>query len=180
MGLDVLAPSFPKGDPVRTWPKDPELLESLAAERMAKNDWYGDLSVSERCVWELGFYRPIDQNVRTRPEAECGCELIEFARKKLGVPRDRVNKVKLSELGHKPFRCSLRDATPKKSLGWTPSHSIHCRDEVVQIDAEFRSVKDELYAQSDLRMIDEYDEQLMPALAKIIKQRRFMFCHINH
>jgi hypothetical protein len=180
MGLDVFAPSFPKKDPVLDWPNDLAALADLAKSRLALDDWYTDLSFSERAVWQLGFYNPIDKLVKVRGEAGCDYALIDLVQETLGVPRNKVvDKIMMSGFGVRPFRCTAKAATPKPNRSWVPPHSIHLPTELEQLQSELSTTADAIRATRDRQIISEFNDELMPTLAKLIKQKRILFVHVN-
>ena len=107
-GLEDLEGEFEDGDPVLQWPRDPKALTLVVAQRLALPDWYGDLSRWGKELWE----RTIDVacmnrglGVGLRVDGEgVYWEVIDIARRQLGVRPGAVSEVALSAFGTIPFR----------------------------------------------------------------------------
>src|SRR5215470_17638076 len=53
---DELDGEFEEDDPILGWPTAAKSLAPIVAERLARADWYGDLSPAGKQLWETAFY----------------------------------------------------------------------------------------------------------------------------
>ena len=51
-GLEVHAGEFDAGDPISKWPTDLKSLARIAGQRLELPDWYGDLLIPGKALWE--------------------------------------------------------------------------------------------------------------------------------
>lgn len=91
------------------WPTDKKSLVTLAANRLALPDWYGDLPRAGKNVWEGVILvacqdcKGIDVGFRVDNDGVYW-DVIELAWKHLGVVPNRISEVALSAFGTRPYR----------------------------------------------------------------------------
>lgn len=183
-GLDGADANLEKGDPILDWPPKTEDLCDLLKQRLALPDWYGDLSDGGKGIWEGAVYsycvdrKPKDVGFRVDNDGVYW-DVIEIARRFHKLPVDRVVDDPLSHFGARPFRYH---PDPKKTLAWEdwrPWHSMHTAEETKQLYAELESAGPAIEKSKDEQARSDYEEQLMPALEKIVKARRMLFVHVD-
>ena len=193
-GLDEYEGQFDGDDPLSNWPTDVTSLTRIAAQRLARSDWYGDLSRSGKELWEGVIFRAcmdseegeyaIDVGFRNDSEG-IYWDVIEIAWKNLGVPPATITNVALSAFGTRPFR--YQPQVKKRGLffrvedgdEWTPMHSIHTPDEVAAMQAELLSVEPHMKAARKENVWQEYEEVLMPAIENTSRDQRMLFIQVD-
>ncbi len=154
-GLDGDDAEMEDDDPVRDWPSEPEELCDQVKERLARPDWYGDLSDVGKRIWSSavdGFCRNADRKTVGFRVDNDGIywDLLELAWKLLKVePNQIVPDVALSAFGRRPYHYHPPTDTADKegdepedddeSYGdeWS-AHSMHTPDEVRKMLEELR------------------------------------------
>jgi hypothetical protein len=176
---DNLGGEFDEGDPVRGWPTDAESLAPVVAERLARSDWYGDLSEQGKQLWESAFYvtcmRADDLGIDFRVDSDgVYWDVINLIVQRLGDRPETPGKSAMSRFGTVPFRCS---APPRQrhSSSWTPMHSMHPPDEVQRMLAELRSAAPAIEAAKDPDVREQFAEELLPALEGVAGEGRLLF-----
>jgi len=197
-GLDGNDAELEDDDPVHDWPSEPEELCDLVKERLARPDWYGDLSDVGKSVWSTavaGFCRDAGRKaVGFRVDQDSiYWDVLDLARKHLKVEPDQiVPDVALSAFGKRPYR--YHPPTDAADIGgdepgdddeyygddfddWS-MHSMHTPDEVRKMLAELRSVGPAIEGSRNKQAISDYDS-FIPVLEKLDKQRRMLFIQVD-
>lgn len=259
-GLADEEDEFDEGDPVAAWPRDKASLTRIVAERLARADWYGDLSTTGKNLWEGVIWDAcmncdkLDVGFRVESDG-IDWDVIEQAWKHLGVVPNTVTGVALSAFGTRPYRYHPRpgpamsreefdrqeadkrssldtlgqvldqllekvkqgQATPDQVMDelenhdgisgehakvirdllsdddsgeespedaggfddFSPMHSMHPPAEVEQMLAELRSVAGALEATKDADVWRDYSEELLPALTRVVQDRRLLFVQVD-
>jgi hypothetical protein len=100
---------FKRDDPVRKWPTDAGGLARVAQERLAKPDWYRDLSRDGKDLW-AGVFALACSGVhgiplRFRVESNgVYWDIIELAWKHLKVVPGKITDLAMSTFGTRPYR----------------------------------------------------------------------------
>lgn len=167
-------------DPLQEWPREPAELCSQVKERLARADWYGDLSDAGKTAWSeammdfcgekgpngVGFRRDHDGIYWT---------LLDVAWKVLKVPTDRVlPDVALSAFGHRPYRYHP-DA---KARPCHLMHSMHTPDEVHKMLEELQTAAPAIEASKNQEAIHDYDA-VVPILEKLVEENRMLFIQVD-
>lgn len=125
-GLAELEGEFQEGDPILAWKTDVDSLARIAAQRLPRSDWYGDLSVTGKTLWEGVVFnacmdcKSLDVGFRVENDG-IYWDVVELAQKKLGGPR---TPTAFSGFGTRPYRylpspqskASLPDEDRRSSL----------------------------------------------------------------
>ncbi len=97
-------------DPLtRPWPKGKAAQARLLSDRLARPDWYGDLSEAGRNLWESVIFdvglgdSGIDLGFRVDSDGVYW-DVVELAWKHLQVASDEISEVAFSAFGKSPFR----------------------------------------------------------------------------
>lgn len=122
--LDEHDGEFEDGDPVHDWPSEPLALCDLVKDRLARPDWYGELSNAGKDIWCSAVFRfcsSTDRNaVGFRVEHDgIYWSVLELARKPLKLPPNRFSPdVALSAFGERITVIILpRTSRPIYSIG---------------------------------------------------------------
>ncbi|MFO0930950.1 MAG: hypothetical protein U0736_28630 [Gemmataceae bacterium] len=258
-GLDEQDGEFDEGDPVAAWPRDTAALTRLVADRLARPDWYGDLSTTGKNLWEGVIFGAcmnddaVDVDFRVDSDG-VDWDVIELAWKHLGVVPSTVSAVAMSTFGIRPFRYhppagparsrddfdreqeegraslqaldqllgrflddvkqgrddpdrlmeelqkaegvsddhkdAIRDllsddeddeeaSTNDEDDDYTPMHSMHPPEEVERMLTELRSVERPLKASKNKDAWHDYRDELLPALERIVADRRMLFVQVD-
>lgn len=180
---DNLDGQFDEGDPILGWPTDAEDLAPMIADRLARADWYGDLSEQGRQLWESAFYvtcmRQDDLGIDFRVDSDgVYWDVINLIVKRLGDQPERPGKSAMSRFGTVPFRCPAT-ARQRYSSYWTPMHSMHPPDEVQRMLAELRSVAQGVEAVPDEEIRQQFTEELLPAVERVAADGRLLFIQVD-
>jgi hypothetical protein len=178
-GLDG---EFDEDDPIADWPEDPKALAPVVAERLARADWYGDLSEVGRQLWETAFYvtcmRSKKLGVGFRVDSDgVYWDVINLIVKQLGDRPETPGKSAVSRFGTVPFR--YHPPAKRRSAGWTPMHSMHPPDEVKRMLAELRSVAPAVEAAKDPDVREQFTEELLPAVERVAADGRLLFIQVD-
>jgi hypothetical protein len=165
------------------WPSDPEKLRAKVKERLARPDWYGDLSAPAQEAWsnavcrfcsdtrELGFRVDHDGVY---------WDVIELACKHLSAsPNQASSSAMLSSFGKRPYRYhspAKKDDDDDDSwdMNWYDYHSMHTPDEVRQIVKEFEMAAQMIEKSRNKQAINDYDS-LVPAMEQLAEEGRMLF-----
>jgi len=179
---------FEKGDPVQDWPTEPEQLHGLVKRRVARRDWYGDLSEAGKEVWSQAVWGFCCMENRAgvgfRAEHQIYFDLLEIAWKLLKVPDDKIHPdVALSAFGRRPYRYRLARRTSQQRTktafdAWLPMHSMHAPEEVRKMLKELRSIAPAIESANKKDVINDYDA-LLSVLEKLDKKGRMLFIQIT-
>jgi hypothetical protein len=183
-GLDQHDGEFKDGDPAHHWPSKPEELSDLVKERLARPDWYGDLSDVGKEIWCSAVY---DFCSTTGPHAVgfrvdhdgIYWDVLALARKQLNVAPDQFSPdVALSAFGVRAYRYHPRTDVAGDLFAWRPLHSMHTPDEVRTMLGELRSIGPAIENATDEEAASDYDS-LISVLEKLDKRRRMLFVHVD-
>lgn len=91
------------------WPKDKTAQARILAARLAKPDWYSDLSDAGKGLWENTIFEVAmgDAGIRLDFRVDSDgvyWDAVELAWKHLGVAPDAITEVAFSAFGKSPFR----------------------------------------------------------------------------
>lgn len=233
---------FEEDDPILEWNTNSGSFAQIAAQRLALPDWYSDLSVTGKHLWESVIFNAcmncddIDVGFRVDNDG-IYWDVIEIAWKKLGVFENKNNNIALAAFGKQPFRAEagvipeqgvdpdanleslnalaqfLKTAKEnpetfldslanqdgisdrhKNALSafmsddddedddpevWYSMHSMHMPDQVQKMLAELKSVEPAMKTTKIKDARRQYEEDLMPALESIVKDRRMLFIQVD-
>lgn len=177
------------GEAVRDWPTEPEELRVLVKERLALDDWYGDLSDGARQDWETAvnyFCSEGANGVGFRVDHDgVYWDVIDLARKQFKVAANQISPdVALSAFGQRPYRY-FPTASESNSMdddydfdAWQPTHSMHTPDEVRKMLEELESVASAIEASKDQQAIHDYDA-LVGVLEQLAEEKRMLFIQVD-
>lgn len=174
---------FDDGDPILDWPEDAKSLVSIVAKRLAMPDWYGDLSRAGKDLWEQTIYgacmncKKLGLGFRVDSDGVYW-DLLQVARDALHVPPNQVTSVALSAFGNRPFRYHPPAKRVTRFDDWSPTHSMHPPEEVQKMLAELKSVEAAIVASND-EVRRQYEEELLPSVAKVAKDGRLLFIGVD-
>lgn len=183
--LDGNDDEFEEGDPVQDWPSEPEELCGLVKKRLARQDWYADLSDAGKSIWDaaiFGFCCHTDPNsVGFRVDHDgVYWDVVELAWKHLEVAPDQISpNVALSAFGRRPYRYNP-PATEGQAQddedfdAWDPMHSMHTPDEVRKIAEELKTAAPTIERSRNQQAIHDYDS-LLPIMEKLAAEGRMLF-----
>lgn len=173
---------FGEGDPIRSWPKDPKALAPVVAERLARADWYGDLSEAGRQLWETAFDATCTRKelgFGFRVDSDCVYwDVINLVVERLGDRPGALGKSAMSRFGVAPFRCPDPPRQRYASC-WTPMHSMHPPDEVQRMLAELRAVAPAVEAARNAEVRYGFTEELLPAIEDVTADGRLLFVQVD-
>ena len=174
---------FDDDDPVADWPADPAELKPYMAELLRKEDWYGELSDVGKCVLEAAIqeYCTDDSNpLGFRVDSDgVYWPVIDFVRAHFNVPADTVTEAAISRFGLVPFRF-VPELNKRMEWGyWFPIHSMHPPDEVKKLLEETQAAEADVMNSNDENAKFEYEDQLVPALTRILNDNRLLFIHVD-
>jgi hypothetical protein len=174
---------FDEDDPVLGWPTDADSLAPVVAERLARADWYGDLSEQGSELWESAFYvtcmRAEDLGIGFRVDSDgVYWDVINLIVQRLGDQPETPGKSAMSRFGTVPFRC-LTPPRQRHTSYWTPMHSMHPPDEVQRMVAELRSVGPAIEAAKDRDVREQFTEELLPAVERVAADGRLLFIQVD-
>src|SRR5579863_2121884 len=191
-GLDQDDDAFEEGDPVHDWPSDPAELCDIVKERLARPDWYGDLSNVAQNIWGNAVFSFCSSKSKDAVGFRVDhdgvyWDVLELALKQLKVDRDQIRPdVALSTFGKRPYRYHHRPTGATKShemnggdddeeedledydfdMDWHQMQSMHTPDEVQKMLQELRSVGPAIASSRNKQAISDYDS-LIPVLEKL-------------
>lgn len=180
-GLDAKDGEFEKGDPVHDWPSEPEELIELVQERLAMDDWYGDLSDTAKNIWEgaiFGICNGKDLGFECESDGVYW-DVVELAQKHHKVPHDRYTKHILSGFGQHLYRFNPGPKYRLRFDRWVPYHALYTTDEVQQLIEAFQAAFPTIEASGDEGAITDYEEELMPTLDRIAERGRMLFIQLD-
>ena len=149
---------FDEDDPVLEWPEDAKSLAPVVAERLARADWYGDLSDAGRQLWETAFYvtcmrsRKLDVGFRVDSDGVYW-DVINLIVTQLGDRPETPGRSAMSRFGTVPFRCSP--------------------------PAKRRSVAPAIEAAKDPDVREQFTQDLLPAVERVAADGRLLFIQVD-
>jgi hypothetical protein len=197
-GLEQDDGAFEDGDPVHDWPSEPEELCEIVKQRLARSDWYGDLSDVAQNIWGNAVYSFCSSKSKDAVGFRVDhdgvyWDVLELALRHLNVERDQIKPdVALSTFGKRPYRYHLSTAAEKSrgnedgddeefddyGMDWHEMQSLHTPDEVQKMLEELRSVGPAIASSRNKQAISDYDS-LIPVLEKLVKERRMLFVQVD-
>lgn len=173
---------FDEDDPILHWPVDAESLAPVVAERLARTDWYLDLSAQGRDLWETSFYvtcmNEVDLDIGFRAESDgVYWDVIGMIVKQLGDRPEFPGKSAMSRFGTVPFR--YHPPAKRRSENWSPMHSMHTPEEVQRMLVELRSVALVIEAAKDPNVRQQFIEELLPAVERVAAEGRLLFIQVD-
>ena len=187
--------------PVRVWPSESEELCDMVKERLARPDWYGDLSDVDKSVWAAaveGFCSDTGaRSVGFRVDHDgIYWDALDLARKQLKVEGEQIlPDVALSAFGQRPFRFHPPTDVPQIT-GTVPvdeeddeefddydydpwsMHSMHTPEEVHAMLAELRSIQPAMQNARKKQALDDY-QSLVSVLDKLDKEKRMLYVQVD-
>jgi hypothetical protein len=173
---------FDDDDVVLDWPEDAKSLAPVVAERLARPDWYSDLSEVGRQLWETAFYvtcmrsRKLDIGFRVDSDGVYW-DVINLIVTQLGDRPETPGRSVMSRFGTVPFRYS--PPAKRRSADWNPMHSMHPPDEVQRMLAELRSVAPTIEAAKDPDVREQFTQDLLPAVERVAADGRLLFIQVD-
>jgi hypothetical protein len=183
-GLDRHDGDFKDGDPVHDWPSKSDELCDLVKERLARPNWYGDLSDLGKEIWCDAVY---DFCSTSGPDAVgfhvehdgIYWDVLALARKQLNLgPNQFSPDVALSAFGERAYRYHPRADVAAKLTDWRPMHSLHTPDEVRSMHKELTSTGTSIANAKDKQVASDYDA-LISVLEELDKKRRMLFVQVD-
>lgn len=171
-------------DMVSDLPSDPEELRGVVKQRLARPDWYGDLSAPAQEAWSNAVYSFCSdtEEVGFRVDHDgVYWDVIELALRHLNASPNEISPgVALSEFGKRPY--AYHRATKKNEddeddswdMDWFDYHSMHTPDEVRQMVRELQAAAPAIEKSRDKQAINDYDS-LMPVLEQLVEEGRMLF-----
>lgn len=181
-GLDQVNEDLEEEDAVSDWPSDPEELRGVVKQRLARDDWYGDLSAPAQEAWANAVYSFCSdtEEVGFRVDHDgVYWDVIELACKHLNASPNEISPgVALSEFGKRPYAYhpAAKDEDDEDSwdLNWHDYHSMHTPDEVRRMVQELQTAAPAIEKSRDKQAINDYDS-LMPVLEQLVAEGRMLF-----
>lgn len=174
-------------DSVHDWPGEPTKLRGLVKKRLAKRDWYGDLSDTGKEIWSQAIWgfcchdRPAGVGFRADHDG-IYWPLLDLAWKELKIAPNEISPdVALSAFGKRPFRYCLATIPDEGAAhwgGWYPMHSMHTPDEVRKMLHDLATVATAIAVSKNQQAIRDYDS-LMRVLEKLDRQGRMLFVQVD-
>jgi hypothetical protein len=183
-GLDQHDGAMEEGDPVHDWPSKPAELCDRVKDRLARPDWYGDLSAVGKEIWcsaVFSFCSSTDRDaVGFRVEHDgIYWDVLELAKKLLNLPPNRFSPdVALSGFGERAYCYHLPTDVAADFFSWRPMHSMHTPDEVRTMLGELRSIGPAIENATDQQAVRDYDS-LISVLENLDKKRRMLFVQVD-
>jgi hypothetical protein len=100
---------FDENDSIMAWPDDEPGLKETVATRLALPEWYGDLSIAGKGLWESVIFNAcmnhetLDVGFRADSDGVYW-DVIELAWKRLSVVPNTISDIALSAFGTRPYR----------------------------------------------------------------------------
>ena len=202
--LDDNDGGFEEGDPVHDWPSEPKELCPLVKERLARPDWYGDLSDLGRDIWSNAVFsfccHAAPKEVGFRADQDgVYWDVIELAAKQLELDPDQISSdVELSAFGKRPYRyhpaaeaaksrekeardqgdVEEEDVAEDDFDAWQPMQSMHTPDEVRKLLEELRSIRPVFENSKNKQAVHDYDA-LVPVLERLVEEKRVLFIQVD-
>lgn len=162
----------------KSWSSEGEDPASTVVEHLKRSDWYTGLGQNTCGVWSQAIAR-MAEGFDFRVDSDgIYWNLIELATKKLG---EKSDKQAVARFGRCPYSVTAIEPFEPKSWGqawWDPYHSMHPPEEVKRLVDEIESLKDDVISSNDGQAIDDFEE-LMPALASILKDNRVLYVCVD-
>lgn len=182
--LDDYDDRFDDGDPMQDWPVDPKDLVDVARRRLARPDWYGDLSDVGKAVIERSIILVCDNSLKQelgfRVESDgIYWDVIEIAQSHHGIGPDTYTKEVLSQFGIRPFRYHPEIGYKPDWDDWHATHSMHSPDEVQELLEELTAAESAIEASDDANARQEYENELMPSVEKIVRENRLLYVAVD-
>jgi hypothetical protein len=178
-GLDG---EFDEDDPILGWPTAAKSLAPIVADRLARTDWYGDLSPAGKNLWEMTIFGvclhspKLDVGFRVDSDGVYW-DVINLVSERLGERPETPGKAAMSRFGTVPFR--YHPSARQRSSDWTPMHSMHPPDEVQRMLAELRAVTPALEGARDADVRQQFTEELLPAVERVAASGRLLFIQVD-
>jgi len=178
--MDGYDEEFEDEGPAPEWPKEGQELQDLVTERLARPDWYGDLSDAGKDIWSQavwGFCCHTSPNsVGFRADHDgVYWDVIELAWQQLKVAPNQISPdVALSAFGTRPYRYRAT----KGDSAWQPMHSMHTPDEVRKMLKELESTAPAIEASKNKQAMHDYDA-LIQVLEKLAEEGRMLFIQVD-
>jgi hypothetical protein len=182
-GLDECDQEFEENDPLRDWSSEPDELSDPVRERLARPDWYGDLSDVGKGLWERALTvfcddaRPREIGFRVESDGVYW-DVIEIARLH-GIPPNRVTTSVLSHFGTRPYRYHPPAGRTLEWGDWTPNHSMHTPEEVRRLLEELREARAAILSASVEVARSDYEEELLPGVERIAHAGRLLYIAVD-
>ena len=162
-----------------TWPVEPKELVPVLREWMAKDDWYADLLEYEKDTFESfvrSYYSDEDSDLGFRVDSDgVYWDVIELVRSFHHVPPNQVNDVIISQFGSSPYKGKIAPDKERNWNSWHPYHSIHLPDDVKKLREEVLAAEKTVMSSDDENAQREYEDELVPALDKVIRDNRVLY-----
>lgn len=161
-----------KGDPVRRWPAGAKGLVPIIADRLPREDWYGDLSPRGQAIWAHAVWMACgSQKMGLDVRAHGGVywDVVGFVWKRLGLRPNRPGAAAMSRFGAVPFRYRV-PKRPTEDFDWA-MHSMHPPEEAGRMLAELRSVAPALDAAKDEDLRPKFSKKQLQNLPEQARER---------
>jgi hypothetical protein len=182
--LDEYDRRFEAGDPVADWPSDPKELSEIVRERLARADWYGDLSDTAKELWERAVcgFGLSEKYLDHRQEGDADSvdwSVIDLARKHHKIKEGTIGKKVLSRFCECPFRFFPVLNRRRKRDAWRSNHSMHPPEEVVRLIDELTAARPTIEEFGDQYDIDALEDDLLPVLERIAEAGRMLHVYAD-
>lgn len=174
LAYDDLAPD----DIAHRWQMEADGFEEEIRKHLRRPDWYSDLSDAARTIWHSAIYDVCCEEPALKFRVDSDgvyWDVIEIAVKALSETGDRSSA--LNAFGAIPYR--YHAAGPASADDWYPNHSLHEPQQVVLMRGELNSVQAAIEASGNEAALRDYEDELMPAIDRIVRDRRMLFVSVD-
>lgn len=183
-GLDQSNDELDDDDAASDWPSDPEELRGVVKRRLARPDWYGDLSEPAQEAWSNAICSFCSDTAEVGFRVDHDgvyWDVIEIACKHLNASPNEISPgVAISEFGKRPYgyhpaaKENDDDEDDSWDMNWHDYHSMHTPEEVRLTIKELEMAAPAIEKSRNKQAINDYDS-LMPVLEQLAEERRMLF-----
>lgn len=161
------------------WPSSKAALAKAITQRLAQAEWYEDLSDTGKTVWDLMMFQTcrddaVDVGFRVDSDGVYW-DVIDIVCADIKKRADPNAEIAMQAFGNRPFRCGVDPGGGE----WSPMHSMHAPDDVRRMLEELRSAEAAVVASGDEDARQQYEEELIPALERIVADGRGLFIQVD-
>ena len=168
-------------DVAHSWSADAKDHEAAIQERLASEDWYGDLSDEACGIWEWSMF----DLANDAANFDFRCESDGVYWYVIQYCEEHASKTSkssaIARFGHWPYGLQKAPKQPKDFLEphWMPYHSMRPPEEVEQMLAEAKAADKYVKSKKDRETYDELIDTLIPTLEKIAADERMLFVQVD-